>query len=217
NFLFSMDVSLLLSKFLGYIIVSFSMFMKVPQILSIYNAKTGYGVSLQSFTIEIFLYSISFNYHYQNNFPLSTYFDYFFLLVQDIIIILLILYYANKFTPIFYTFACTFLSFFFILFFGLFPLSLLEILQALTIPFFIIAKIPQIYSNFVEKSTGSLSLLTTLGLTAGNIIRIFTTLKEMDGDFTMLFSYTLGALVNIIIVTQILIYGNKPPTTKKNN
>ncbi|EKE42871.1 hypothetical protein ENUP19_0052G0016 [Entamoeba nuttalli] len=212
-----MDVSLLVSKFLGYVIVTFSMIMKVPQILSIYNAKTGYGVSLQSVTIETFLYAISFNYHYQNNFPLSTYFDYFFLLTQDIIIILLIVYYANKFTSMFYTLACIFVSFFLVLFFGLFPLSLLELLQALTIPFFILAKVPQIYSNFVEKSTGSLSLITTIGLAAGNVIRIFTTLKEMDGDFTMLISYTLGALVNIIIIIQILIYGNKSPAPKKDN
>ncbi|KAL7715072.1 Mannose-P-dolichol utilization defect 1 protein-like protein [Entamoeba marina] len=209
-----MEDSLILSKLLGYIMVGASMFMKVPQILSIYRARTGEGVSVQSMVIETFLYAITFNYHYQNAFPLNTYFEYFFLMMQDITIIVLILYYAKGFNTMAYSIAIGFITFFATLFFGLCPMTILDILQASTIPFFIIAKLPQIYSNFKNKSTGSLSLITTVGLGAGNVIRIFTTLTEMDGDFMILFSYSLGALLNIIIVAQILIYGNKSKINK---
>lgn len=210
-----MSTSVILSKLLGYTIVTASLFMKVPQILSIFNAKTGKGVSIQSFTIEIFLYAISFNYHYQNSFPISTYFDYFFLMIQDIIILFLIIYYARAFNTLSYAVAGAFIAFFGVLFMGLCPMYLLETMQALTIPFFIIAKFPQIYSNFKNKSTGALSLTTTVGLAAGNTIRIFTTIKEMGGDFTMLFSYSVGALLNYIIIAQILIYSGKKAQEKE--
>ncbi|ELP87051.1 hypothetical protein EIN_320600 [Entamoeba invadens IP1] len=206
-----MDVSYLFSKLFGTLIVGASMFMKVPQILTIYQAKSGEGVSLQSFLIEIFLYAIAFNYHYQGGYPLSTYFDYFFLLIQDITIIILIVFYAKKIDAKFIEISVAFSLFFGALFAGLCPPAVLSVLQSLTIPFFIIAKLPQIYQNYKTKATGSLSLATTIGLFAGNLMRMFTTWVEMEGEYLILFSYFSGVVINGIIITQIFMYkGNKP-------
>ena len=204
-----MEFGLILSKFLGYVMIVGSSMMKVPQIITIIKGKTGEGISLIMMTVEVFLYAISFNYQYCSGFAISTYFEYFFLLVQDIIICLLIIYYAQQFTPKFYAVAGAFVVFFLSGFVGLIPIAALSFMQFLTTPLFIVAKMPQIIQSYKTKNTGALSLATQAGLLAGNCIRLFTTIKEMGGDLTMLSGYIVGCAINGIIVAQILIYGNK--------
>jgi mannose-P-dolichol utilization defect protein 1 len=55
----------------------------------------------------------------------------------------------------------------------------------------LVARLPQIYKNFKDKSTGQLSLITYGVNTVGCVARIFTTMQEGGGD-AMLRSYILG-------------------------
>ena len=55
----------------------------------------------------------------------------------------------------------------------------------------LVARLPQIYKNFKEKSTGQLSLITYGVNTVGCVARIFTTMQE-GGGTAMLRSYMLG-------------------------
>lgn len=73
---------------------------------------------------------------------------------------------------------------------------------------FLFARVPQIYQNFKNRSTGQLSLITYSVNFLGCIARIFTTLQE-GGGAAMLRNFILSLVLNGILVAQILMYGNK--------
>jgi hypothetical protein len=53
------------------------------------------------------------------------------------------------------------------------------------------ARLPQIYKNFSDKSTGQLSIITFAANTLGCIARLFTTMQEGGGS-AMMRSYALS-------------------------
>jgi hypothetical protein len=53
------------------------------------------------------------------------------------------------------------------------------------------ARLPQIYKNFNDKSTGQLSIITFAANTLGCIARLFTTMQEGGGS-AMMRSYALS-------------------------
>lgn len=75
----------------------------------------------------------------------------------------------------------------------------------------VIAKVPQILSNFSNGNTGVLSLVTTLLQFGGNLARVFTTITETNDPAT-LYSYVLNAVLNGTILFQIILMSS---ATKK--
>ena len=63
-----MELSLTISKLLGYVVIIWAIFMKIPQLRDIIKAKSGVGVSLKSYVLELFIYAITFSYHIRNNY-----------------------------------------------------------------------------------------------------------------------------------------------------
>jgi len=88
------------------------------------------------------------------------------------------------------------------------PIKALATLQASNVLIFTVSRIPQIISNFQNKSTGQLALLTFLLNFLGTIARVFTTLKELNGDIFVLSGSVIGCVLNGIILFQILLYGS---------
>ena len=205
-----MDISYLLSKVLGSAVVAASLLTKVPQILAIVRNRSGFGVSLPSMALEVFLYAITFSFHFVQAFPLTTYLEYAFLMAQDAAIIALILHYGPGFTPRAAAGAAVWAAFLAFLASGLCPLPVLALLQSSTTVFFIVAKLPQILENHRTRCTGSLSLVTTAALGAGNALRLFTTVVEMGANWPLIVGYATGLLINGIIAAQILVYGPTP-------
>mgnify|MGYP000864314278 CR=1 FL=1 len=74
----------------------------------------------------------------------------------------------------------------------------------------IIAKLPQIYSNFTAKSTGQMAFFTFFLNFAGAIARLGTVLFESD-DFYFRLQYIVGVLLNAMIVLQFALYWNSGP------
>ena len=66
----------------------------------------------------------------------------------------------------------------------------------------------------MNKSTGELAFVTYVMNFAGSSARIFTTLKELGPDVVLLLGYGSAALLNLIIVIQIMYYGSGKPTKK---
>lgn len=66
----------------------------------------------------------------------------------------------------------------------------------------------QILQNFASKSTGQLSLITYALNWAGASARIFTSIQEGAGA-AMVRGSAISALLNFVVVAQILAYGNK--------
>ena len=222
-----MELSLTISKLLGYVVIIWAIFMKIPQLRDIIKAKSGVGVSLKSYVLELFIYAITFSYHIRNNYALTTYFDFFFLIIQDILISLAIVYYAKQFNKKFILISSMFISVFIfllticpvpIIFIENLILSFLSLLNSFGIPFNIISKLPQIIENYKNKFTGTLSLSLNVSLFIANTFRIYTTLIEMKGDSTMLLSYIVAISLNLTVVIQILLYRkNKPHDDKIEN
>ncbi len=71
------------------------------------------------------------------------------------------------------------------------------------------ALLPQLLLNAQRKSSGGWSPLTAGLSTAGNAIRVFTTV-QLTHDALLLAGYTAGFLVNAALLAQILVYGDGP-------
>eukprot|EP01006_Ploeotia_vitrea_P006727 TRINITY_DN1454_c0_g1_i2.p2 TRINITY_DN1454_c0_g1~~TRINITY_DN1454_c0_g1_i2.p2 ORF type:complete len:155 (-),score=12.22 TRINITY_DN1454_c0_g1_i2:131-595(-) len=91
---------------------------------------------------------------------------------------------------------------------GLIPVAVLSLgMTYVQIPASILARIPQIQTNFKAKSTGQLSFLTALMGLGGSVARIGTTLKE-TGDTIILTAFSIASVLNLIIMIQFLMYWN---------
>ena len=204
-----------LSVLLGSIVVIVSSVMKLPQVYSIIKAKSGEGISISSFVMEIFCYAVTYCYCHGQGYGLSTYVENLFLLIQDIIIILSTLYFAKQLKDNkVYIVGGVFVVSFIVMFIGIIPDVIMELLNASTTIMFMVSKLPQIIQNYKSKNTGSLSLITTLGLFVGNLVRIFTSLSGTD-SLSLLLSFIIAGALNLIIVIQIIMYGDKKEDNKK--
>lgn len=210
--LLSQPFDVLLSKALGYAIILGSMLLKVPQILTIVKSKNVKEISNLMYYLETIVYSIVVAYNYAHGFQFNTYGESFFVLIQDLFIVFLLHYYSGK-VGLFVPLAIAYGSAVYAFWTGLFSLTLLAQLQMLVIPLSVISRVPQIWSNFSNKTTGSLSFLTFFLNFGGAAARVFTTIKLVD-DPLVLAGFVLSAVLNGTIVLQILYYGgNKKAAT----
>jgi mannose-P-dolichol utilization defect protein 1 len=72
----------------------------------------------------------------------------------------------------------------------------------------IYGRAPQIAANFAAKSTGELSQMTQVLMSAGSVARIFTTMQE-GGSPSMIGAYLLSSSMNCIILAQMFMYAGK--------
>ncbi|KAI8906918.1 hypothetical protein EDD86DRAFT_210086 [Gorgonomyces haynaldii] len=199
---------LLISKGLSFGIVLGSVLVKLPQILKIVSAKSTKGISMSGYLLETFAILVTLFYNLRLGNPFSTYGETFFLVIQNLIIIGLFFIYKSKIlTLVLNTLVWAGLAF------ALYTpeivsQSVLVQLQVSTIALGILSKLPQIYTNFANQSTGQLSIITAFLQFAGSFARVFTTLQEIE-DVIILASAISAAALNGIIFAQILIFGNK--------
>ena len=74
-------------------------------------------------------------------------------------------------------------------------------------PLSLSSQLSQVYTTFVNKTTGQLSVITSFLNWSGTAARIFTTLQETQ-DPIILIMYTSSFIVNSIIMLQFGIYWN---------
>lgn len=205
-------VKLAISKGLGIGIVSMSSIVKLPQIFSLMASQSATGLSFASIYLEISAQLISLAYNFRSGFPFSTFGETALIVVQNIIIAALILIYSGKKIQAALLFVN--LAFCINALFnpgsGLVNNDLLNMLQTATIPIGLASKLPQIWSNFSNKSTGKLSTFSVVNYLAGSLARVFTTMQEVN-DPKILISFAAGAVLNLVLMIQVVVYwGNKP-------
>jgi len=83
-------------------------------------------------------------------------------------------------------------------------IDLRQILNLVTTPLIIVSRGSQIWTNFVNKSTGSLSLTTNALQFLGASARIFTVMSGNGGDGALITSNAIAAALSGIIVIQIV-------------
>lgn len=199
---------MLISKALGYVVILGSVAVKLPQIFRLVDAKSAAGISFSMFLLEVVGYSINLAYNYQRGNPFSTWGENFFLLVQTIVILALMFHYSGGISAKVGVLGAVWALALSTLLSGQVPLEVMTILQTGSVAVFIASKVPQVYSNFAHRSTGKLAFLTFFLNFAGSAARVFTTISEID-DNIILASAILGAVLNLTITLQILIFGDK--------
>jgi mannose-P-dolichol utilization defect protein 1 len=208
-------ITLIISKLLGYAIILVSLNFKVPQIRNMLNSKSAEGLSGFSMYVEtfIFLLTILYNIHYGN--PLSTYGENIIILSQNLIILFLFWKYTQRKVPIYervFVLSC-YTLFCYIMLQPYIPEAFWGYLGSISVVLLSVSRFSQIYTSFITKSTGPLSLFTFVTALLGNLARAFTTYTETK-DNLQLFTYCYGATLALIVLVQIIIYKPKDKHTK---
>ncbi|KAG8494122.1 hypothetical protein CXB51_011861 [Gossypium anomalum] len=191
----------LISKLLGYAIVAASTTVKLPQILKIVNHKSVRGLSLIAFELEVVGYTIALAYCLHNGLPFSAYGELVFLLIQALILVAVIYYYSKPVGIMTWIRALLYCAVAPTILAGQIDPILFEALYASQHAIFFFARVPQIWKNFSNKSTGELSFLTCLMNVAGSLV---------------LLGSVLGIATNGAVLSQIILYWNSQvPKEKK--
>mmetsp|Transcript_27431 Transcript_27431/g.38268 ORF Transcript_27431/g.38268 Transcript_27431/m.38268 type:complete len:264 (+) Transcript_27431:42-833(+) len=230
SFIFEKEcIEIFMSKALGLAIVMGSAIMKLPQIIAILPGDTT-GLSLPTFAIESVNFSIIVMYNYLQGYPVSTWGENFFLLLQNYVIILLILIYRKQLFSLWtigglllygtgiWMVSSGFLealkplelqirsegsAIFTVVLAG--PGALESILALCTNVMAPFSRVLQIHKNWSEGSTGQLSLPTTFLAAAGSVVRGLTILKEVP-DPILLRAVALSVVLNTTVLAQIIFY-----------
>ncbi|XP_047982510.1 mannose-P-dolichol utilization defect 1 protein homolog 2-like isoform X3 [Salvia hispanica] len=181
----------LISKLLGYFLVAASTTVKLPQIMKIVENSSVKGLSVVGFELDVVGYTIALAYCLHKGLPFSAYGELAFLLIQAIsrycAIAPMVL--AGKIDPM-----------------------LFEALYACQHLVFFCARVPQIWANFKNKSTGELSFLTSLMNFAGSMVRVFTSMQE-KAPMSVVLGSMKSFVMNAAILSQIIVY--RKPAAKK--
>jgi len=84
-----------------------------------------------------------------------------------------------------------------------------SLLQSLSIPLYVVGRSSQIYSSYLSESTGNLSVVSFAAAFVGSAIRIFTTMKQLNGDAVALTGFVISCICNAIIIAQIIVYSHR--------
>ncbi|XP_014677358.1 PREDICTED: mannose-P-dolichol utilization defect 1 protein-like [Priapulus caudatus] len=213
NFLHVACLKMLISKCLGYLIILGAVIVKLPQIIKIWSAKSGEGVSFLSQSLELAAVTATVSYSFANKFPFSAWGEGFFLILQTCTICVLVLHYGGK-LGIAVVFMLAYSAVLSLMLSGLVPINILWIFQSCNIAIVIGSKLVQILSSYNNGGTGQLSVITFSLLFLGSIARIFTSIQE-TGDNLIILIYVLATTLNGVIFGQVLYYWNAPvPSTK---
>uniref|UniRef100_A0A1J3DLT3 Mannose-P-dolichol utilization defect 1 protein homolog n=1 Tax=Noccaea caerulescens TaxID=107243 RepID=A0A1J3DLT3_NOCCA len=204
----------LISKLLGYFLVAASIAVKLPQIMKILQHKSVRGLSVVAFELEVVGYTISLAYCLHKGLPFSAFGEMAFLLVQALILVACIYYFSQPVPMTTWVRALLYCAVAPTVLAGQINPTLFDALYASQHAIFLFARLPQIWKNFKNKSTGELSFLTFFMNFAGSIVRVFTCIQE-NAPRSILTGFALGVFTNGTILSQILLYQKKPAAAKE--
>ena len=156
-------------------------------------------------------------YSIQASIPFSVYGESLIILFQNFLIVLMFWVFSKEITAIEKLVLFAFFSgYSFVLFSGSQYVSKdqWELVQKSNLALSLISRVPQILSNFQNKSTGQLAFFTFLLSFLGVLARLGTVLMETD-NFLYQLQYILSAFLNGIIVLQFVLYWNNSGDAKK--
>jgi len=206
-------IKFVFTQILSYSLVVASLGLKLPQILQIVRAKSGKGISVMMYQLEITVFALSVAYFMLKGYPFSTFGDIMFILIQDLVLYTLLFYYENELNAKFFLSAGIFGAVFAFLLSGHAPL---DQLYPLTIPIGIASRVPQIVKNVREGGVGNLNATTFSMNALGALARVFTTLQLVK-DPMVLIGYVVSVLLNGTIVGQIVYYNYIRKSNNKDN
>lgn len=204
----------MIAKLLGYAVIVGASVVKIPQIVRLIKAGSARGIAASTYIIENIAYTICASYYMNNGYPFSTYGENIFLLLQGYVLVLLVFKFNCHLGPQFYLAAIAFTLFVMVLFTNVVGMQVLALLQGCSVPLTAASRVPQILTNFKNRSTGELSILTGALVFLGNTARVFTTFQEIDDLMALLPVMSSFVLNGTILLQIILYYGSDTKATK---
>ncbi|KAL1546927.1 mannose-P-dolichol utilization defect 1 protein 2 [Salvia divinorum] len=202
----------LISKLLGYLLVAASTTVKLPQIIKIVQNSSVKGLSVVAFELDVVGYTIALAYCLHKGLPFSAYGELAFLLIQAIILVAIIYCFSQPLGTMTWIRGLLYCAIAPTVLAGKIDPMLFETLYACQHAIFFCARVPQIWANFKNKSTGELSFLTALMNFAGSMVRVFTSMQE-KAPMSVVMGSVKSVVTNGTILSQIVVY--QKPTAKK--
>jgi len=195
-----------ISLLLSYAIVTGSFILKIPQILKIMRSQSVQGISLAMLVMELIGYAISSLYSYQQRYELATYAESPVILLQNVALIALYVSLSKVDTMKLVAGTVLFGLWIYLSMVDILPPSFSTFLMTfVNIPLFAASRIPQIYNNHKNKSTGMLEPTGFVLALGGCAARIFTTLAD-TADPVILLGFVINFVLNGAIIAQIFLY-----------
>ena len=197
------------SKLVGYLIIAGAFGLKLPQINNILKAGSCKGVSATSYYFEtlVFLNTLAYSMHL--NLSFTVYGETIIILAQNFVVILLIYQYDKTISIVEkFLFCAFFVAYSFVLLTPSFlPEEAWPLVSSSCVLLNISARVPQIYNNWSEGSTGVLAFATFLLSWLGSIARTATVFIESD-DTAYRMQFLISLVLNTIIIGQFALYWN---------
>ncbi|PSC68347.1 mannose-P-dolichol utilization defect 1-like protein 2 [Micractinium conductrix] len=204
----------LISKGLGYGILAGSTLVKVPQVANVVRAKSAAGLAPLSAELETVGLLIAVTYGFVMGLPFSAFGETVALLLQNNLLLVLIYYYQRRSLARAATVGLLLAGAGAVALSGGLTKSHVTALYDCQNLILVASRLPQIWSNFVSKATGQLSIITYALNAAGAAARIFTSIQEQAGA-AMLRGAMISTLLNAILALQIVWYGRGGKKQKK--
>ena len=212
-------LKLTISKAIGYGIIAGSAVLKLPQIIKILNNRSVEGIAKSLFYIEIVMLINTSAISIAKNIPFSVYGESLIILMQNFIIVLLFWVYSKDIGVVEKLFLFLFFSgysYVLIAQSNLIDANLWEIIGQSNMLLLVLSRVPQIITNFQNKSTGQLAFVTFLLGFLGGVARLGTVLVETD-DFLYQLQFIVGVTLAGIIVLQFIMYWNNDAKVAPNS
>lgn len=202
------------SHYLSYSVILTSLFVKVPQILSVLNARSTKGLSLSSVLLEEIGYSILLTYNFALGYPLASYFEYTVLVLQDFILIIAILHFDGLLKihtlPAFLLYFLVYTG----IAFRWFPDFVLTTVISLVTPLSFSSKFAQIKLLYTSKNPGQVSLATWGIVAYGATARVVTSCV-LTGDPGVILNFCVAASMNTFISCMVVHYRQQAKAKKE--
>lgn len=192
-----------ITKVIGYAIVVGASAVKLPQVLKIFGAKSGAGITVIGVLLELLAITFNSCYSVRNNFPFSAWGEAIFLAIETGLIAFLVLWYDGHQKK-----AISFVGIYGLIVYCLLYVVSKDVMwwcQSTVLYLAVSGKLFQASKNYKDQHTGQISAITAWAILGGSIMRIFTTIQE-TGDMLTAVTFAAGALANAVIAFQVLYY-----------
>ncbi|KAI8609465.1 hypothetical protein BC830DRAFT_1070880 [Chytriomyces sp. MP71] len=204
---------LLISKVLGIGLVAGGAVIKMPQIYKIFMKRSAIGVSFASYALETAAYIAGLAYNVRQGNPFNTYGEHAFMAIANCVVIAMMFHYTNRHNDLITVGIATFVFTFSLFSRFIINDTILLSFQWIAILIGIVSKLPQIYSNWENKSCGQLSAVTVGLQTVGSLARCFTTATEVK-DLVIFVTYLVATCLNGTVLYQVYLYWGKSRKSK---
>ncbi|KAG5677825.1 hypothetical protein PVAND_007549 [Polypedilum vanderplanki] len=201
----------IISDILSFITIASCLIAKVPQIITIFKAKSAAGLSMKSLGIETASYTVSTLYNFTNGYKILNYFEYIILLVQNYMLIGIVLFYRKQLNQKFIGFATLYWIIAALFTFSILPKSILTLMIPGTLPASVISKTLQLLEIIRTKDSSSISAITWFISAFTNATRIYTILLD-SADIMLLANFIISTALSSAVLTAVIYY--KKPKVK---